>query len=113
MTVYLSVKMKNALKKAFGGELEFSLRNININGDKRGCSGFITNPANGVTVYIDTEAIKPFGLMYRYAKDNKDFTGCSNQWRKTFDEYITGIVQALRNDTLFKRELISFRKVAA
>lgn len=45
----LMTKVKNAVKKALGNDIRFKLRNIDINGCKRGCSGFITNPANGVT----------------------------------------------------------------
>lgn len=106
----LMTKVKNAIKKSFGTDVEFKLSNININGDKRGCSGFITNPANGVTVYVDTEECKPYGIMYRYAKDNKDYTGCRNRWSHDFGEYIGEICKLLKNEAEFGRELASYRK---
>ena len=54
----LTTKLKNALNKQ-GGEmpLQFTLKNITINGEKRGCSGFVRNLANNTVVYINTERV--------------------------------------------------------
>ena len=44
----LAVKLKNALKKAnekYGYDLKFDIKNIIVNGAKRGCSGFVTKPS--------------------------------------------------------------------
>lgn len=60
------------------------LNNISVNGDKRGCSGFITNTQDGSCIYIRTEksAYAPLAdlSLYRYARDNKDYSsnGLSN-----------------------------------
>lgn len=86
----LAVKMKNALKKAnekYGYDLEFDIKNIVINGAKRGCSGFVTNKQNGSCVYLNTErtGIGHLGYMYRYADNNKDYKGYHNRW--TGNEY--------------------------
>lgn len=117
MAAYLAIKTKNMIKKACGNtELEFDLKNININGNKRGCSGFVRNKENGVVVYIDTERCSGcsfLGYMFRYAKDFKDYTGCINQWRQGFDSYITGIKEALQNEKRYNGELISCKKVTA
>lgn len=81
----LATKLRNAFKKAnkkYNYDLQFDIKNIVINGEKRGCSGFVTNKENGSCVYVDTE--KPcclnLGIMYRYADNNKDFMGYSNRW---------------------------------
>ena len=46
----LSTKLKNQINKKQEG-LEISLKNININGIKVGCSDFIRNPENNIIVY--------------------------------------------------------------
>lgn len=81
----LAIKLKNALKKAnekYGYDLKFDIKNIVINGAKRGCSGFVTNTQNGSCVYTNTErtCIAHLGIMYRYANDNKDYHGYRNRW---------------------------------
>jgi len=81
----LATKMKNVLKKAnenYGYDLQFDIKNININGSKRGCSGFVTNKENGSCVYINTEltGCSWLELMYRYADNNKDYKGYRNRW---------------------------------
>ena len=81
----LAIKLKNALKKAnekYGYGLKFDIKNIVIDGAKRGCSGFVTNTQNGSCVYTNTEktCISHLGVMYRYANDNKDYHGYRNHW---------------------------------
>ena len=58
------------------------IENIIVNGEKRGCSGFVTNTQNGSCVYVNTErtCFPDSGVMYRYANDNKDFHGYHNRW---------------------------------
>ena len=51
----LMTKLKNELR-ALDGKYEFHLRNTQVNGAKRGCSGFVVNPANGNIAYVDTES---------------------------------------------------------
>lgn len=81
----LAVKLKNALKRAnakYEYDLQYDIKNIVINGVKRGCSGFITNKENGSCVYTNTEetCCPNLGVMYRYADDNKDYVGYRNRW---------------------------------
>lgn len=63
----LAVKLRNQLRK-IDPALEVELKNININGAKRGCSGYITDPRTGRVIYVDTEALlQPIlgGTMWR------------------------------------------------
>lgn len=91
--------LKNRFKKV--GNYEQYLKNININGVKRGCDGFIRNPENGKIVYLTTEYVcgncyKPLAnkMMYRTAKDLKDYTGETNQWCME-NELVDKVVKAL------------------
>lgn len=99
----LAVKMKNALKKAnekYGYDLEFNIKNIIINGAKRGCSGFVTNKENGSYVYLNTErtCCGELGIMYRYADNDKDYKGYTNRWTGrvyTVDSLANNIISLL------------------
>lgn len=96
--IVLSTKLKNTiLKKAVGMNLSFSLKNININGGKRGCSGFIRNMENNSVIYVNTEKPMSFNLhyMYRYADGEKDFKGYHNRWANTLDELAENICKCL------------------
>lgn len=99
MSVVLSTKLKNAINNVATTEnIEFSVKNIILNGVKRGCSGFIKNKDNGSVVYINTEPcwldlVPPF--MYRYAKDTKDYTGYHNRYARTLDELAVSVVSML------------------
>lgn len=90
----LMTKFKNAMQK--NGNFEYKIRNININGTKRGCSGFVTNPANHVTVYFTTDESLPAN-MCRYARDTKDFVGDTNLYTatKTLDNLVSYILDLL------------------
>lgn len=70
----LAVKLKNMLPK----EYTCKLRNITVNGQKRGCSGFIQY--GEATVYVNTEGRTEGGGLYlvRTAKDDKDHRGGRN-----------------------------------
>lgn len=95
----LMTALKNRFKKV--GDYEYYLKNININGSKRGCSGFIKNPETKKIVYLTTEYVcgncyKPFEnkVMYRKAKDLKDYTGGTNRWCLE-SELVNEVVKAL------------------
>ena len=88
----LKTKLKSMLLKeaaSHNTELEFHIKNISVNGVKRGCSGHIINKANGSCVYVDTEE-SVYGplqgkAMYRLAKDVKDYSSIGlengfNRW---------------------------------
>ena len=94
----LSTKLKNAINKHTNGmDLTFTLKNISVNGNKRGCSGFVRNNANGSVVYVTTEEPlwSPFNYMYRYADNEKDYTGYHNRWANTLDELASAICTCL------------------
>lgn len=115
MDVLLMTKVKNVVKKAFGSNVEFKLHNIDINGCKRGCSGFIRNPENNVTVYINTEKSSlplPYGYLIRYAKDFSDYTGCRNRMQNhSLETLVNEVCDMLRNPAGWERELVSWNKV--
>lgn len=98
----LAVKFKNAIKKLNGDKhpLEFHVRNITINGQKVGCSGFVKNLYTGKTVYINTymNGAMCFGgvkkHLYRIARDIKDYRGEVNRWAKE-DELAQQVLELL------------------
>lgn len=96
----LMTKLKNAINKQ-GGEmpLQFTLKNITINGEKRGCSGFVRNLANNTVVYINTEELHYSNLkyMYRYADHEKDFTGYHNRWANSLEELAKATINLLKS----------------
>ena len=97
----LSTKLKNAINKhANGMDLTFTLNNISVNGNKRGCSGFIRNNANGTVVYVCTEEpcvsfLDPY--MHRYADNEKDYKGYRNRWANTLDQLARSICTCLKS----------------
>lgn len=106
----LSTKLKNLIIKASTDkdmDLEFHLKNILINGEKRGCSGFIVNKINGLIIYVNTEGSVLSSLknyMYRYADSLKDFTGYRNRWCNTPDELANNICTLLCNPVEKERD---------
>ncbi len=96
----LARKLKNAIVKANPtGEYEFDIKNISVNGQKRGCSGFIRSLTNGSVVYVTTEELvySPLKYMYRYADNMKDYTGYHNRWATTLDELAGNIGELLKS----------------
>lgn len=92
----LATKLKNAVKRETPeANLDFVLHNINVNGRKLGCSGFIANKDNGMVMYVNTERMRPFGYMYRRAKSTSDYVGGYNRWASTEAELVKGIVEGL------------------
>ena len=89
----LKTKLTNQLKtlaESWGVEIEIHLKNITVNGEKRGCSGHIVNISTGSCVYINTEhsCYTPLAgkSMYRLARDAKDYS--SNSLRNGFNRFI-------------------------
>ena len=105
MAGMLALKLKNAVLKVKPNGLEFNLKNISINGDKRGCSGFITDTASGKSVYVNTEGVqwygKPHENLFRTAKNLKDYKGGYNQWASD-DTIASEIVRLLTNENYWK-----------
>lgn len=88
----LSTKLKNQIKKELERKgknyenYEIFLKNISINGSKRGCYGFVKNNTSNVVVYVNTEksVFAPLAdkNLVRYAKKMKDYGSAHsfNQW---------------------------------
>jgi hypothetical protein len=81
----LSTKLKNR----FTSVHQVHLKNIRVNDDKRGCSGFIQK--GDAIVYVNTEPCGSLGYMYRTAAHLKDYTGGVNRWAKDLDSLVQGI----------------------
>ena len=101
-SVIMGIKLKNAILRHAGDmNLQFTLKNIIVNGEKRGCSGFIRNLDNGSVVYTTTEESCASWLtfLYRRADDEKDYGSRRwyNQWtkRKDLDELAECICRLL------------------
>ena len=68
------------------GKMRYELVNvstISVNHVRRGCSGFIKDPDKGILVYFSTEPLafeKPGRILYRSAKNERDYVGGSNHW---------------------------------
>lgn len=86
----LSTKLKNRFTPAH----TVTLKNIRVNDDKRGCSGFIS--LGDAIVYVNTEPCGSLGYMYRTAQHLKDYTGGVNRWAKDIDSLVAGIDQLLK-----------------
>ena len=54
MKPILQGKLKNMLKE-HGSDYVYKLSNININGKKTGCYGYIYNPVTKLILYVNTE----------------------------------------------------------
>lgn len=85
----LATKLKNQFPSGY----TFALKNISVNSDKRGCSGFIS--LGDSIVYVNTEPCGSLGYMYRTAAHLKDYTGGVNRWARDLPELVAGIVQLL------------------
>jgi len=81
------------LKNQFSTSHNVALKNISVNGDKRGCSGFIS--LKDSIVYVNTEPCGSLGYMYRTAEHLKDYTGGVNRWAKDLDSLVFGVNQLL------------------
>ena len=86
----LSTKLKNQFSSAH----VVALKNIRVNDDKRGCSGFIS--LNGAIVYVNTERCGSLGYLYRTAEHLKDYTGGPNRFARDMDSLVAGVNQLLK-----------------
>ena len=85
----LSTKLRNRFSSAH----VIALKNVSVNSDKRGCTGFIS--LNGAIVYVNTEPCGSLGYMYRTAEHMKDYTGGVNRWARDLDSLVAGVNQLL------------------
>lgn len=86
----LSAKLKN---RFISGAHTFALKNVAVNGDKRGCTGFIQR--GDKIVYVNTEVLGG-GYLYRTAAHMKDYTGGVNRYARDLDSLVAGINQLLK-----------------
>ena len=78
----MATALKNRLL-ALDPALTVSLKNIRVNGNPMGCSGFVTNPATGKIVYVNTDhnhGTQFDNAYYRTAAHTKDFRGGRNNF---------------------------------
>lgn len=104
MKTLLALKLKRELL-ALNSDLTVQLKNVAVNGEKMGCSGFITDPGTGRTVYINTDHNHKTNhrALFRPARDIKDFSGGKNQFAE-YSELAESALDLLKSPT-FDREL--------
>jgi len=95
-------KLKNRFKKV-EPEIEFHIKNVNINGVTHGCSGFIVDAKSGRAVYVSTDVnhgISSDKVLYRNAKHTKDFRGKRNRYTYNYDveETVEKVLELLSSD---------------
>lgn len=81
------------LKNQFPSTHIVALKNIAVNGDKRGCSGFIKR--DDKIVYVNTEVLGG-GYLYRTAAHLKDYTGGVNRYARDLAGLVAGVNSILR-----------------
>jgi hypothetical protein len=90
-------QLKNRLIK-IDPSLKVELRNVRINGQLQGCSGFVTNLATGKIGYICTDCNHGTSLnnaYYRTAEHTRDFRGGMNRFA-SYDELPQSVVDLLK-----------------
>lgn len=105
MKPLLALKLKNQIQ-AINAKLTVQLKNVSINGVKMGCSGFVTDPATGKTVYLNTDHNHHTSYdraYYRVAKNTRDYRGGINHF-SGYDELAQSAVSLIKNQS-FDREL--------
>lgn len=105
MPALLATKLKNQLL-ALNPDLTVQLKNVNINGVKMGCTGFITDPGTERIVYVCTDNNhnpQNTRVYYRVARSTKDYTGGRNQFAQHTD--IAQSLVTLLTSPNFDREL--------
>ena len=97
--IILKTKLSNRLKtKAPFNVDTFLFKNIIVNKQRRGCSGYILNRDNRACVYVNTEpSCNPkCSLLYHYADyDKNDFKNGKNRYAKDFDDLVSKIIKML------------------
>lgn len=105
MKTLLAQKLRNQILAVNAG-LTVQLKNVAVNGEKMGCSGFVTDPGTGRVVYINTDhnhGTNGDRACFRVARDTKDYRGGINHFTG-YDELAESVDELLRNRS-FDREL--------
>lgn len=94
-----SIKLRNRLKKDHP-DLKAELKPIRVNGQMRGCSGFISDPVTDRVAYVQTEpsVYNNLGILCRQAASTSDYA--SHGFRNNFvaddlDALVEGIEKIL------------------
>lgn len=108
----LATKLKNAFNKYEDKDkYSMSFKNVSVNGDKRGCYGFITNLENDVCVCINTEQTSMnLGMFYRYCEQQGEHTGGINHFAHSLEEIVENTRKMLENPQQAENELASWGK---
>lgn len=77
----LATKLKNTIHRIDPAINCSHLKNVSVNGAKVGCEGFVLNPVNSRIAYVSTDTLDG-SVLYRAARDMRDFTGGPNMWAK-------------------------------
>lgn len=96
MKPLLALKLKRELL-ALNPALAVELKNVSVNGAKFGCTGFVTDPATGRIVYVNTDhnhGTNGTRALYRTAKHTRDYTGGVNR-RAEYGELAGAVVELL------------------
>lgn len=104
MKPLLALKLKRELL-ALNAGLTVQLKNVAVNGEKMGCSGFVTDPGTGRIIYINTDHNHGTSrqALFRVARHEKDFSGGRNHFAKHTD--LAEEALQLLNGPAFDREL--------
>ena len=97
----LKTKLRNRILKIWPQGiyyLQFQLKNVRINGNSLGCTGFIRNSITDNIVYVNTEPFMFTGYLRRYAKSMTDYTGEFNQYSKNADQFALDVVSMLKRE---------------
>lgn len=81
-------------------DLKFDLKVVRINGEMRGCSGFITDPHTNIILYVNTEECIKGKILARYARSTEDFTGGINNFVDA-NNYVSEILKMLDESQKF------------
>lgn len=96
MNTLAMTKLKNALIK-IDPALTIELKNIRINEQLQGCSGFVTSPATGKIAYVSTDVNHGTSrdALYRTAESTSDFRGGVNRFA-SYDDLPRAVVEIVK-----------------
>ena len=104
-----ATKVRNALLRE-DDSLRIDLKDVRVNGAHMGCSGYVSDPNTGTTIYLTTDILPVAGrhddVLYRYvASANAGHSGTGTNQYATDASYTKAICDALGNVGQRVREL--------
>jgi len=90
--VLAMTKLRNRLQAA-QPDLRIELKNVRVNRQLYGCTGFVTDPATKKVVYVstDTNGLDSRQALLRTAEHTRDFTGGNNNYAPTDEQHLAVI----------------------